>query len=412
MSSFSTPSTPSRPRNAGNIGRAPSNFSVSFVSIVEDVIIPTRDEQFIEYGSVMLALPVGASIPNDSLDWPRLSHYFRNTELLVVAYLFDRDPRKWIPVKGTVITVSGELSAWGIRTSDAEEPENSMMYDSIMMTTGRVIKSFVGRVRNIPDTPTLSFNDVRPLLERGVFVEVQFFLRRSQSAKDRLLRKGALSFYIFVFFDVSAQRRNDWAFQDDRVNLAAGQMFHCMGSVIGQLKEKFVSRAGYEKETPPRESPILLVVPILNLRPTDHGSTGPSLDSTAVSSPPTQTFHSKLERLRSRNLGGQSSGGTASGSSGMPGSQQWQDLTTSELDINADNAETPINPSLLKSKDPPTTPTQPDSPSAQLRMNRDEPSTGHSTSNTDEVNSDTTCTIIELQGNEKGGPRKRKRCIP
>ncbi|KAI1097066.1 hypothetical protein F4804DRAFT_228362, partial [Jackrogersella minutella] len=234
------------------------------------------------------------------------------------------------------------------------------------------------------------------------FVEVQFFLRRSQLAKDRLLRKGALSFYIFVF-DVSAQRRNSWAFQDDRVNLAAGQTFHCTWSVMGQLEEEFVSRARYEKGTPPRESPIFLVVPTSNLRPTGHGSTGPSLDSTAVSSPPTQTFHSKLKRLRARNLGGQSSGSTASWSSGMPGSQQWQDLTTSEPDIDVDNAETPVNPSLSRSKDPPTTPTQPDSPSAQLRMNRDEPSTGHSTSNTDEVNSDTTDTIIELKGNEKGG---------
>ncbi|KAI1107695.1 hypothetical protein F4804DRAFT_296848, partial [Jackrogersella minutella] len=59
-------------------------------------------------------------------------------------------------------------------------------------------------------------------------------------------------------------------------------MFHCTGSVMGQLKEEFVSRAGHEKGTPPRESPILLVVPTLNLRPTDHASTGLSVDSTAV----------------------------------------------------------------------------------------------------------------------------------
>ncbi|KAI1102574.1 hypothetical protein F4804DRAFT_312697 [Jackrogersella minutella] len=51
-------------------------------------------------------------------------------------------------------------------------------------------------------------------------------------------------------------------------------MFHCTGSVMGQLKEEFVSRVGYEKGTPPTKSPILLVIPTLNLRPIDHALIG------------------------------------------------------------------------------------------------------------------------------------------
>ncbi|KAI1098085.1 hypothetical protein F4804DRAFT_325743 [Jackrogersella minutella] len=118
---------------------------------------------------------------------------------------------------------------------------------------------------------------IKPLLQRGVFVEIQFYLRRKEQGRDHLLPKGPLSFYVFLFFDKSAQLRYRWAFGDNReiLNLAVGQM-------------EFVVRAGYERGTPVKESPVLLVVPTVNFRPTDdvrtytyEGATGSTFDAAA-----------------------------------------------------------------------------------------------------------------------------------
>ncbi|KAI2465849.1 hypothetical protein F4781DRAFT_407885 [Annulohypoxylon bovei var. microspora] len=115
-----------------------------------------------------------------------------------------------------------------------------------------------------------------------------------------------------MFFDESAKRRHTWAVEDGKVNMAIGQMVYCA--------EEFVARAGYEKGTPVKESPILLVVPTMNLRPTDQSQAPATIDTAAISSPPTQTFQSKLERFRSRKQSGQGAGSKQGGSSGPSGS--------------------------------------------------------------------------------------------
>ncbi|KAI1097149.1 hypothetical protein F4804DRAFT_328479 [Jackrogersella minutella] len=200
--------------------------------------------------------------------------------------------------------------------------------------TVQVPCSFVGRVCGVPDTPLVAFKDIKPLLQRGVFVEIQFYLRRNEQGRDHLLRKGPLSFYVFLFFDKSAQLRYRWAFRDNTeiLNLAVGQMVYCSGTIMGQLKEEFVVRAGYERGTPVNESPVLLVAPTVNLRPTDQGATRSTFDAAVVSSPPIETFQSKLERLRSRNQSNQSTKATSS--------QQFLDLTVEVPETDKDVGET------------------------------------------------------------------------
>ncbi|KAI1134826.1 hypothetical protein F5Y05DRAFT_191814 [Hypoxylon sp. FL0543] len=101
-----------------------------------------------------------------------------------------------------------------------------LSWDTIMMTATNAIErlpsmprtggplqqkiipcSFIGRVCGVPETPNVAFRDIQPLLERGVFIELQFYLRRRDAGNSDLIRKDPHAFYMFLLFDESAKRR-------------------------------------------------------------------------------------------------------------------------------------------------------------------------------------------------------------
>ncbi|KAI1462874.1 hypothetical protein F4805DRAFT_409567 [Annulohypoxylon moriforme] len=132
MSSFNAPSTPSRTRRAPT---SPTGLYVTFVSVIQDVVIPGFSEQFIDYGSVVLILLVGASIPNEGFNWEKANTFFRNTELCLHAHLFSRQALSWPMKEQSPFIVSGDLSPWGVRTAVGEKPEDTLMYQTIIMPT-------------------------------------------------------------------------------------------------------------------------------------------------------------------------------------------------------------------------------------------------------------------------------------
>ncbi|KAI0851582.1 hypothetical protein F5Y00DRAFT_13104 [Daldinia vernicosa] len=116
-------------------------------------------------------------------------------------------------------------------------------------------------------------------------MEVHFYLRRKATGRDILLPRGALTFYIFLYLDSSSQNRNRWAVASSQLNFQPGQMIYCAGGIFGQIKQKDVVKASFQKGTPVAESPIFLIIPTVNLRPANPNTARPTLDASSSSKP-------------------------------------------------------------------------------------------------------------------------------
>ncbi|KAI1479096.1 hypothetical protein F4774DRAFT_410170 [Daldinia eschscholtzii] len=65
-----------------------------------------------------------------------------------------------------------------------------------------------------------------------------------------MLDKKSYSFYIFLMFARSATKRHSWAYEDGEIKLKEDQFIHCTARIIGQLQDRFMTKAGYEPDTP------------------------------------------------------------------------------------------------------------------------------------------------------------------
>ncbi|OTB19341.1 hypothetical protein K445DRAFT_8391 [Daldinia sp. EC12] len=82
-----------------------------------------------------------------------------------------------------------------------------------------------------------------------------------------MLDKKSYSFYIFLMFARSATKRHSWAYEDGEIKLKEDQFIHCTARIIGQLQDRFMTKAGYEPDTPTNSFRVLVVVPSQTLRP-------------------------------------------------------------------------------------------------------------------------------------------------
>ncbi|RYP81597.1 hypothetical protein DL769_001925 [Monosporascus sp. CRB-8-3] len=310
------PSTPTRPRQA----KPESGLSVTIIGSIAVIEIRSIEQQFLEYGSVMASIGAGAQIPENLLNWPSLSQFFRNSELLLTVCFFENPVSNW--EEGQVILVTGSLNPWSISDRDDpdESPSTTMMWRTVLSARRESIQrlpaitqvdreviqiddipcNFNGKICRIVESQELSLHTqmLQPLLDMGVFVELRFFLRRNNNNRRAGLKKGTYPFYVFLFIDDMARKRWPWVLSGGKLSLASGQGIYCSGTILGQLKEEFIERAGYEPGTPVAQSPVHLVVPTVELRLTDTAGPGPALNAEDVVSPSGQGYAAKLQRLR------------------------------------------------------------------------------------------------------------------
>ncbi|XDG06035.1 hypothetical protein ABKA04_005650 [Annulohypoxylon sp. FPYF3050] len=144
--------------------------------------------------------------------------------------------------------------------------------------------SFMGRVCAPPQTAHISLrtNNMKQLLHYGFFVELQYFLNRTEEGPPTdMLKRGAYSFYVFVLFDDSAMKRHSWAINEGRLKLKEDQHVYCSGRIIGQLKQEYVIRAGYEADTISERCPIHMIVPSESLRAAPEGTSSQFQDTSS-----------------------------------------------------------------------------------------------------------------------------------
>ncbi|KAI2462793.1 hypothetical protein F4781DRAFT_441757 [Annulohypoxylon bovei var. microspora] len=295
-----------------------SGLDISFVTSIALVERADRDSQFIKFGTCILVFPITAQPPLMKINVD-VGNYIQDSPMILSAHIYS--PGDCGYYEGDIVYVAGTLGAWGFRTSAGDMSPNDLCWQTLLTTSLQSIHglpnvqlidphdmpvqkdwvgcSFYGRVCSPPETRYISLhvNQLRPLLEHGVFIELSFFLNRKDDHKPPdLVKRGSYSFYIFLLFDESARKRHAWVFTDDKMKLRDDQYIFCSGHIIGQLKDKFISRAGYEAKTPSNQCPIHAILPSVTLRAPTSFNNNPTPTSTQGSSPSGASIRSNLQQ--------------------------------------------------------------------------------------------------------------------
>ncbi|KAI1430511.1 hypothetical protein GGR50DRAFT_698952 [Xylaria sp. CBS 124048] len=312
------PSTPLKVRGH----KSPSSLTITLVSKVEMVELPDRDAQLIDFGNVILILSAETTIPGDILKSESLTSFICNSSILFAAHFWEATRRNW--QQNDVVMIQGVFNPWAIsHREDPKEAVGTSMEWSFIMTpqshsiqklnikwtkddaiiTGSIPCSAIGRVARMPNMEGLDIDvaGLEPLLKKGVFLELEYFLRRKKETHKAGPGRGVLKALVFLFFDEGIKKRFQWLWKTDGdIALATGQLLYTTGDIIGQLQDKFIRQAGYEVETPTEYCPIYIIRPTAGLKILDSGNDSNDNDQALVASPIGNRFKDKLAQLKSR----------------------------------------------------------------------------------------------------------------